>query len=209
MKPTKEQSEAYYIYNDLSKQKKLDTIDPITKKLALEYRAIYRNNRTEEQKQKKLEQDRKHYQDNHEERLKYHKEKRGTEEHKAYMKEFRASEAGIKSARITRMKQTGIISDDYEALYEKFKNATHCEECNVELISGMRGANKKCTDHDHKTGLFRAIICNTCNTKRGIVDNNIVAMTEEQKKEKHKAYYQANKERIKIERMQRYYQTHP
>jgi TPP-dependent indolepyruvate ferredoxin oxidoreductase alpha subunit len=209
MEPTKEQSEAYYIYNDLSKQKKLDTIDPNTKKLALEYRAIYRNNRTEEQKQKKLEQDKKHYQDNREERLKYHKEKRSTEEHKAYMKEFRASEAGIKSARITKMKQTGIISDNYETLYEKFKNATHCEDCNVELVGGMRGANKKCTDHDHKTGAFRAIVCNTCNVKRAIVDNNIVAMTEKQKKEKHKAYYQANKERIKTERMQRYYQTHP
>lgn len=209
MEPTKEQREAYLIYNDLSKQKKLDTIDPNTKILALEYRAYLRANRTEEQKQKKLEQDRKNYQDNHEKRLKYSKEQRGTEEHKAYMKEFRASEAGIKSARITRMKQMGIVSDDYEALYEKWKNATHCGDCNVELIGGMRGANKKCMDHDHKTGVFRAIICNTCNVKRGIVDNNIVAMTEEQKKEKHKAYYQANKERIKIERMQRYYQTHP
>ena len=81
---------SYYIYNDLSKQKKLDTIDPNTKKLALEYRAYQRANRTDEQKQKKLEQDKKRYQDNQEERLKQEKEKRGTAEHKAYMKEFLA-----------------------------------------------------------------------------------------------------------------------
>ena len=107
------------------------------------------------------------------------------------------------------MKQMGIISNDYEALYEKWKNTTHCEECNVELVGGNLGRNRKCIDHDHSTGLFRNIICHRCNFERGIVDNNIVAMTEEQQKEKRRAYYQANAERIKTERMQRYYQTHP
>lgn len=189
MEPTKEQTDAYSIYNDLSKKKQLNTIDPNIKKLALEYRAYQRANRTEEQKQKKLEQDRKYYQDNHKERLEYEKEKRSTEEHKAYMKEFRASEAGIKSARITRMKQWGIISDDYEALYEKWKNTTHCEECNVELVGGNNGANRKCIDHDHKTGAFRNIVCHKCNTRRGREDNNIVGMTEEQIKQKRRERY--------------------
>jgi hypothetical protein len=189
MEPTKEQRDAYLIYNDLNKAKKLNTIDPNTKKLALEYRAYQRANRTEEQKQKKLEQDRKYYQDNHEERLKQEKEKRGTEEHKAYMKKFRASEAGIKSARITKMKQMGIISDDYEAIYEKWKITTHCEECNIELVNDNKGANRKCTDHDHKTGVFRNIICHKCNMKRGREDNNIVGMTKEQIKEKRRERY--------------------
>ena len=189
MEPTKEQTDAYSIYNDLSKKKQLNTIDPNIKKLALEYRAYQRANRTEEQKQKKLEQDRKYYQDNHKERLEYDKEKRSTEEHKAYMKEFRASEAGIKSARITRMKQLGIISDDYDALYIKWKDTTHCEECNVELVSGNNGANKKCTDHDHKTGAFRNIVCHKCNIRRGREDNNIVGMTEEQIKQKRRERY--------------------
>jgi hypothetical protein len=189
MEPTKAQKEANTIYEKLSKAKKLDTIDPNTKILALEYRAYKRANRTEAQKQNKIEQDRKNYQDNHNKRLEYHKEKRNTEEYKAYMKEFRASEAGIKSARITRMKQYGIISDDYEALYEKWKNTTHCEECNVELIGGNEGANRKCIDHDHKTGAFRNIVCHKCNMIRGREDNNIIGMTKEQIKEKRRERY--------------------
>jgi hypothetical protein len=189
MEPTQEQREANSIYEKLSRAKKLDTIDPNTKILALEYRAYKRANRTEEQKQSKLKHDNDKYYEKHEERLKYFKEKRNTEEHKMYMKEFRASEAGIKSARITRMKQFGIISDDYEALYEKFKNTTHCEECNIELIAGNKGGNRKCTDHDHETGKFRNIICHKCNLRRGREDNNIIGMTKEQIKEKRKERY--------------------
>jgi hypothetical protein len=204
MEPTKEQTDAYYIYNDLSKKKQLNTIDPNIKKLALEYRAYQRANRTEEQKQKKLEQDRKNYQDNNKERLEYHKEKRSTEEHKAYMKEFRASEAGIKSARITKMKQMGIISDDYEAIYIKWKNTTHCEECNIELVNDNKGANRKCTDHDHETGAFRNIICHKCNMRRGREDNNIVAMTPEQISEQRKEHYKANAARIKAKTKEYY-----
>ena len=187
--PTKEQKEANCIYDKLSKQKKLDTIDPNVKKLALEYRAYKRANRTEEQKQAKLKHDNDKYYENRKERLEYHKEKRGTEEYKKRMAEFRASEAGIKSARITKMKQYGIISDDYEALYIKWRDTTHCEECNVELVKGNIGANKKTIDHDHKTGVFRNIICHACNTKRGREDNNIVGMTEQQIKERRKERY--------------------
>lgn len=187
--PTKEQKEANTIYERLSKSKKLDTIDPNVKKLALEYRTYKRANRTEEQKQAKLKHDNDKYYENHKQRLEYFKEKRGTEEHKKYMKEFRASEAGIKSARITKFKQLGIISDDYEALYIKWKDTTHCEECNIQLSGGNTGANKKTVDHDHKTGAFRNIICHTCNMKRGREDNNIVGMTEQQIKEKRRERY--------------------
>jgi len=189
MEPTKEQRDAYLIYNDLSKAKQLNTIDPNTKKLALEYRAYQRANRTEEQKQKKLEQDRKNYYDNHKEQLQYFKEQRGTEEYKKRMTDYRKSEAGIKSARITKMKQYGIISDDYEALYEKWKNTTHCEDCNIELVGGNNGANRKCIDHDHKTGAFRNIVCHKCNAKRGREDNKIIAMTKQQIKEKRRQRY--------------------
>jgi hypothetical protein len=128
-----------------------------------------------------------------------------TEKRKIYMKEYRASEEGIKSARITKMKQYGIISDDYDALYEKWKNTTHCEECNVELVGGNLGRNRKVIDHDHSTGLFRNIICHRCNFERGMKDNNIVAMTKEQISEQRKQHYKANAERIKAARMKYYY----
>jgi hypothetical protein len=205
MEPTQEQKDANRIYNDLSKAKQLDTIDPATKILALEYRAYKRANRTEEQKESKLKHDNDKYYEKHEERLEYHKERRNTEEHKMYMKEFRASEAGIKSARITKMKQLGIISDDYNLLYEKWKETKLCEECNVELVGGNKGANRKCIDHDHETGEFRNIICHECNTRRGREDNNIITMTKEEISEQRKQHYKENAERI-IAKSKAYYE---
>ena len=52
--------------------------------------------------------------------------------------------------------------ETYEIIYEKVQDTTHCELCNVELISG-RKSNSRCMDHDHETGYFRYVLCNTCN----------------------------------------------
>jgi hypothetical protein len=181
---TAEQKEAHSIYEKLSKKKQLDTIDPNIKKLALEYRAIKRANRTEDQKQAKLKLDNSYYHKNHEKCLEQAKQKRETEEYKQRMKEYRQSEAGKKSARITQWKRFGVISDDFNALHDKWKNTTYCEECNVELCEGNNGTNKKTLDHDHNTGLFRNIICNRCNVKRGNKDRGVVKLTKEQINEK-------------------------
>jgi len=131
-----------------------------------------------EQNDKHKQKCKKYYQDNHEAALQKQAEARQTEEHKAYMKEFRASEAGKKSARISNWKQWGIISDDYDALYTKWKETTHCEECNIEMVEGNEGKYKKTLDHDHKTGVFRNIICCSCNVKRGNNDRGVVRQTD-------------------------------
>ena len=157
--PTKEQIEANSLYEKLSKEKKLDTIDPATKILALQYRAYKRENRTQEQKDNKLKRDADYYYENHCERLEYFQNRRNTEEQKQYMKEFRKSEAGIKSARITKFKQMGIVCNDYDALYEKWKTTTHCEDCKVELVKANNSATRKCVDT--KT----AIVCYKCSIK--------------------------------------------
>lgn len=157
--PTKEQIEANSVYEKLSKEKKLDTIDPATKILALEYRAYKRENRTKEQKDNKLKTDADYYYNNHCERLEYFQNRRNTEEQKQYMKEFRKSEAGIKSARITKFKQIGIVCADYDALYEKWKSTTHCEDCNVELVKSNNSGTRKCVNN--KT----AIVCYKCSIK--------------------------------------------
>ena len=102
------------------------------------------------------------------------------------MAKYRASEAGKKSARITCWKQVGVISDDYDALYNKWKNTTHCEACDVELIEGNKGENKKTLDHDHKTGAFRNIVCNSCNVKRGNNDRGVIKQTKAQYNENRK-----------------------
>jgi len=161
--PTKEQKNANTIYERLSKEKKLDTIDPDIKILALQYRAYKREKRTPEQKDNKIKKDADYYYDNHQKRLEYFQNRRNTEEHKQYMKEFRKSEAGLKSARISKIKLLGVISDDYDAIYEKWKNTTHCEDCATEFVTSNNSSRRKCVDH--KTGVFRAIVCYKCSEK--------------------------------------------
>tara|TARA_R100000935_G_C2705018_1_gene111804 strand:+ start:45 stop:467 length:423 start_codon:yes stop_codon:yes gene_type:complete len=64
---------------------------------------------------------------------------------------------------IWRWKNWGIICDDFDKLYDKYINTTHCEICKVELCEGNHGSNKKAIDHDHITGKVRYICCHSCN----------------------------------------------
>ena len=84
-----------------------------------------------------------------------------TEERKEYMRNLQKQPHIIKTRTIKTWKKRGIIHDDYEALYEKYLNTSHCELCNV-LLEG-NGKTKKCCDHDHENGKFRNILCNNCN----------------------------------------------
>ena len=151
------------------------------------------NNKQEQEYLKLKEQNEKHkqrcknnYYKNHETELQKRAELRQDEEYKLMMEKYRQSEVGKKSARITCWKQWGVKSDDYDALYEKWKNTNHCEACNVELIEGNTGKNKKVIDHDHKTGAFRNIVCNSCNVKRGNDDRGVVKQTKAQYNENRK-----------------------
>jgi len=151
------------------------------------------NNKQEQEYLKLKEQNEKHkqrcknnYYKNHEENLQKHAKARQDEEYKLMMKKYRESEAGIKSARISCWKQMGVISDDYDVLYTKYKETTQCEECNVELVEGNKGKNKKTLDHDHKTGAFRNIVCCSCNVKRGNDDRGVVRKTKAQYNENRK-----------------------
>ena len=151
------------------------------------------NNKTEQEYLKLKEQNEKHkqrcknnYYKNHETELQKRAELRQDEEYTLMMKKYRESEAGKKSARITCWKQMGVISDDYDALYIKWKETTHCEACDVELIEGNKGKHKKVIDHDHKTGAFRNIVCNSCNVKRGNDDRGVVKQSKSQYNENRK-----------------------
>ncbi|HBT94290.1 MAG TPA: hypothetical protein DEB23_08635 [Chitinophagaceae bacterium] len=139
-----------------------------------------------EQNEKHKERSKKNYYKNHEAELQKRAKLRQDEDYKLMMAKYRASEAGKKSARITCWKQGGVISDDYDALYNKWKTTTHCEACDVELIEGNKGENKKTLDHDHKTGAFRNIVCNSCNVKRGNDDRGVVRQTKAQYNENRK-----------------------
>ena len=64
-------------------------------------------------------------------------------------------------------KRRGVLDNDndkYFKLYEFYFNTKFCESCNVELNTNNK--TRKCLDHDHKTGLFRNVICLSCNIKR-------------------------------------------
>ena len=82
-------------------------------------------------------------------------------------KEYHQTENGKKSRRINTWKQIGVISENFDELYNKYINTTKCDNCDIELIHGNFGNNKKCLDHNHKTGQVRNVLCHCCNIRRG------------------------------------------
>lgn len=70
-----------------------------------------------------------------------------------------------KVERISNWKKQGLIGD-YEKIYQRYLNTTHCDLCNIELCGGIKGSNKKCMDHDHENGQFRNIVCHSCNLNK-------------------------------------------
>jgi len=106
---------------------------------------------------KKKEYDRKYYQNNKEKNRLYHNE---------YQKQYRKNnkEKSDKSCRIAKWKSRGVISEDYNKLYEYYLSIEECENCCIEL--NQDGATIKCLDHCHQTGEFRNILCKVCNTTR-------------------------------------------
>ena len=124
---------------------------------------------TEAQKERKKEYMKEYNEKNKEKIKEYDKQYRqnNKEKKKEYDKKYNQTEAGKKSTRISSWKKRGVISDDFDKLYEIYINTNNCQECNVELIEGRYGNNKKCLDHCHITGQFRNVLCNGCNVKRG------------------------------------------
>ena len=87
------------------------------------------------------------------------------EEKNEYNRAYGQTPAGVKSKRISQWKRQGIISDDYDALHDRFMATTHCEKCSVLLTAGLSRTGK-CLDHDHSINdreNFRAVLCSACN----------------------------------------------
>jgi len=68
--------------------------------------------------------------------------------------------------KISQWKRMGLISNDYDLLFNKWKNTKNCENCNMELTDGNLKTSR-CLDHSHITGEYRNILCKSCNVKRG------------------------------------------
>ena len=125
-----------------------------------QYQKQYRQNNKEKRKE---------YLENNKEQVKEYREN-NKEKMKEYMKEYDKqrcqTETRKKSQRISNWKKTGVKCENFDELYEMYINVKNCEECNIELVEGNYGNNKRVLDHCHKTGEFRNVLCNTCNLRR-------------------------------------------
>ena len=79
-------------------------------------------------------------------------------------KKYRESESGSKIEKIKGWKQRGLI-DNYDKVYQRYEYTLFCDECRCDLDQCEKSV--KSMDHDHITGLFRNILCRSCNIKRG------------------------------------------
>ena len=128
---------------------------------------------TEEQKQRARERATIHYYKNRETKKEYQKEYYNKNKEiinktkKIYMKNYRQTPAGLKGSSIGNWKRMGVVSTDYNLLYDNYLASTNCEECGIEYGKmGDETGTYKCLDHCHETGLFRNYICCRCNLKR-------------------------------------------
>tara|TARA_R110000868_G_scaffold403414_1_gene680680 strand:+ start:296 stop:682 length:387 start_codon:yes stop_codon:yes gene_type:complete len=120
-------------------------------------------------KEKRKQYNKEYYQKNKDKAKQNSKEYREKPENKEKYKQYQQTEQRKKSHRICQWKQQGIITDDYDALYEKYINTKNCELCNVVLTTDRYNTpTTRCMDHDHDItdrDNVRNIVCHSCNSK--------------------------------------------
>ena len=110
-----------------------------------ENRRIYR----EINKDKIAEQTREYNQNNKERIAEYQRE---------YIKIYAQTPAGKKTWTMSNWRSRGVVNVNDE-MYERYLNTTKCECCLKEFSS----SRDRCLDHDHESGEYRWVICQSCN----------------------------------------------
>jgi len=121
-----------------------------------------------EKNKEQIKEYKKQYSKDNKEQIKEYKKQyyeNNKDKYSIYMKEYKKTEKGIKVNRISSWKYLGLISEDYNKIYERYLITKECDNCGIEL--NQDEATRKCMDHCHSTGKFRNILCKTCNVSRG------------------------------------------
>jgi len=92
------------------------------------------------------------------------------EKEKARRKIYKQTPSAIKSWRISKWKERGIMYHDFDELYDIFMATSHCEDCGIKFNDNTKKGETtkftRCIDHDHYSLEICAIVCVPCNTKR-------------------------------------------
>ena len=97
-------------------------------------------------------------------KIKYNKNK---EQKKEYSKQYYKTPVGKKNSSKNNWKNRGLNMENFEQIYKRYCKTINCDNCGVLLTNHRKNNTFKCMDHDHSTGEFRNILCNSCNVRRG------------------------------------------
>tara|TARA_R100001086_G_scaffold238643_1_gene163532 strand:+ start:2275 stop:2856 length:582 start_codon:yes stop_codon:yes gene_type:complete len=139
-----------------------------------------------------------------EKQRKYREEKSKDIEWVEKEKEYKKTYATQKKFKVSAWKKNGLIGD-YDTIWERYCNTSHCDLCNVELtMESKMTTTRKSMEHCHKTGQFRNITCHKCNMGRKCDDDSAYTNNTTG----HKGIYLVNDEgRIRYRHKTRRFQT--
>jgi hypothetical protein len=72
------------------------------------------------------------------------------------------------------LRQYGITLEAYETLLETQQNlCAICRKPEIQPTKHGDGTRELSVDHDHRTGRVRGLLCNRCNIRLGMVDDDL------------------------------------
>ena len=167
----KEQKQKYDKKYYEKNKEKIQAIQKKYRKNNLEKTREYNKKYRETNREKSIEYKKKWYQKNKEKLTEIYDKYRenNREKIKAYKKQYR-KENHMKIT-INKWKSRGLIVDDedeYDGIYYLVMSTEKCERCECILTESASHttSTRRCMDHDHFTGQFRAVLCHSCNVKQ-------------------------------------------